>query len=211
MELDPYDLIAEPQVLASLRDFFPFTSGSRYSIPYYFVSEGAVTSDFMSDNTPGSRAIAFSRHESRFIARVFRRLSKQIAIKPELAQDPVTGLKFASVSSIQSFSSAAGIVNSDFRWSQQPSLLPTSYLLVELDLDDSRSSRLTKFEKRLVVHEIGHVLGLEHLPGGPADPRYTDRDTIMSYNVGGKFCSTWYSTADLLALKRIWGKAPRLR
>lgn len=205
MQINPQDLMADPLILGSLRDFFPFSAGGRYAVGYYLVEGGVSTSDYSSDRIPGSPALNFSSHEARFVSRVFSRLSRIIAIQPQLSADPLTGLRVASVSEIQSLKNAAGIVNSDFRWSSQPSLKSNSYMTVELDLDDTRSRRPSRFERRLIVHEIGHVLGLDHLPGGPSDPRYTDQDTIMSYNVGGRRPRTWYSKADIKALKRIWG------
>ncbi len=55
----------------------------------------------------------------------------------------------------------------------------------------------------MIVHELGHTLGLEHPGGKPYSRKYDDRDTIMSYNKGDQTYSTWFSEADFNALGEI--------
>jgi hypothetical protein len=81
-----------------------------------------------------------------------------------------------------------------------------SGVTIEAELNDDPG--LSAAEQRTTVHELGHALGLDHPGGNPEDPAFDDRDTIMSYNVGGGEPATWFSESDLLALKEIWGAAP---
>jgi hypothetical protein len=74
---------------------------------------------------------------------------------------------------------------------------------------------------RLILHELGHALGLKH-PFQPADdggmgdhpwphhaPFISNMHTIMSYdNSGEKGAPETLKSADIIALQRLYGKAP---
>jgi len=60
--------------------------------------------------------------------------------------------------------------------------------------------------KNTIIHELGHVLGLRHPFNDPSNKNYDSEDTIMSYNMGYNGWDTWFSKADLNALKKIWGR-----
>ena len=62
------------------------------------------------------------------------------------------------------------------------------------------------FEQHIVLHELGHVLGLDHPFDNGFDARYTVDDTVMSYNEGSSGWKTYFTDDDLLVLKDIWGE-----
>ena len=67
---------------------------------------------------------------------------------------------------------------------------------------DDKGTKLTKFEKHLIRHEIAHSLGLDHPYGRGAHPHYDTKDTVMSYNWRGNYN---YTFSDVRALQELWG------
>ena len=62
-----------------------------------------------------------------------------------------------------------------------------------------------QFNQNILVHELGHALGLDHPFENGFDARYTVDDTVMSYNIGSSGWTTYFTEADLSVLKNIWG------
>ena len=107
------------------------------------------------------------------------------------------------MSRVQGEDAITGITYSSFTTLNERVVRDESYLLIELELADDPG--LSASEKGTIVHELGHALGLDHPGGDPEHPAYDDRDTIMSYNIGGDEAATWFSEADLAVLREIWG------
>lgn len=202
---------AEQQEL--LKQLFPADARGIHQLTY-----GLSASDFNNGNLASGLAtpptvIAASTEEQRFIQFVFSELAKVIKLRATQVNSLTSPMQIVSVQTVrddQGDPNTTGITYSAFSFEVSPSgqrkVIPArSGITIEAELNDDQG--LSPSEKRTTVHEIGHGLGLEHPGGNPNDPDYTDRDTIMSYRVGGNEPATWFSDSDLGALQEIWGAA----
>lgn len=70
---------------------------------------------------------------------------------------------------------------------------------------------LSIYERKTIIHEIGHLLGLTHPGAGSAggraggdNPEWNQKDSIMSYNWVNGQVSQFFTPLDVQALQSIW-------
>ena len=59
----------------------------------------------------------------------------------------------------------------------------------------------------VLLHEIGHALGLDHEKFDPGNYRINIKDTMMSYRTDGNSLSDkiFFTDLDIKALRALWG------
>ena len=67
---------------------------------------------------------------------------------------------------------------------------------------------MTDEEVLTLVHEIGHVAGLDHPNGNGAEPGWDDSITVMSYFGNGSFVPTTFRELDIQALQALFPTNP---
>jgi hypothetical protein len=135
----------------------------------------------------GRGNLPMSKDEQSYISKTFDVL------------DRLTGLDFVRVSS----GSQSDIrVHCARRLGGSEGLAVRRYERFDVYWKDKKGWDITRFEKHLIRHEIGHTLGLDHPYGRGAHPRYDTKDSVMSYNWLG---NTTYTSTDIRALQGLWG------
>lgn len=75
--------------------------------------------------------------------------------------------------------------------------------------DDGISPGLSDLEKHVILHEVGHAIGLAHPDGDGDNEAFDLDDTVMSYRIpvqaGIQYNRTTLSKLDRYALSKIWG------
>jgi hypothetical protein len=202
---------AEQQEL--LKQLFAADAGGTHQLNYGLSAPGFNNGNLAAGLSTPPTVISMSTEEQSFIASVFSRLASVIRVRATQINSLSSPLQIVSVQTVrddQGDLNTTGITYSAFSFQVFPSgqrkvIAADSGITIEAELNDDPG--LSASEQRTLVHEIAHALGLEHPGGDPNDPRFTDRDTIMSYRVGGSEAATWFSSSDLLALQEIWGTA----
>ena len=214
MAAGPTSLIKEPESdLELFRQLFPKDSLGTYQIRYALSAPGFNNGNLEGGFGTPPTVIPATSEEQAYVAETFRSLAAVININAVQVNSLASPLQLVSVQAVrddQGDPLTSGITYTNFSFETSPSgqrrVIPTESLItVELELNDDPG--LSSSEKRTIKHEILHTLGLRHTGDDPNNPAFTDRDTLMSYRVGGDDPATEFSDWDLQALGEIWGPA----
>lgn len=162
--------------------------------------------NYWMDDTEGFYGERISRSEQHFIRRTFSKIEE------------ITGLKFKRLTRFNEPSTDIAILAADSitdangnmqdGYAEPVTGRGRSSRWFEVVWDNKREGRLTKTDKYLITHELGHVIGLDHPYGNGFNPRYDILDTVMSYNTDKKLRSfKGFTTSDIKALESqsLWG------
>lgn len=214
MAAGPTNLIKEPEDdLELFRQLFARDNLGTHQIRYALSAPGFNNGNLEGGFGTPPAVIPATTDEQAYIAEVFRSLSTVINIQAVQVNSLASPLQLVSVQTVRDdFGDplTSGITYTSFAFEVAPSGVRTvipaeSQITVELELNDDAG--LSAEEKRTIKHEIMHALGGRHPDDDPNNPAFTDRDTLMSYRVGGDDPATEFSSWDLTALQEIWGTA----
>jgi hypothetical protein len=152
-----------------------------------FSGKDGVVDYWINKNGKGLGHLAMSDKEAGFVQKTFRFLGR------------ITGLRFVERGSKRQ--TDIDVHCADDLGGDTVGIAFQRKGWFDVKWEDRAGWRLTRYEKYVIRHEIGHVLGLDHPFGSGYNSRYDTRDTLMSYNWAG---NTNYTRSDINALQALW-------
>ena len=163
---------------------------------YYYLESESATRNLANGMT--LETYGHSLGDENYIKDVFETLDPLIDLDFERTYDySISSFDFYSVWDVWDWNdSTLGQVNDQ---------LDNAYYWDVIWKDAEGSEETSPLDKFIIVHELGHALGLSHPNEQPTNPLWDTNDTVMSYNIAASGYRDWYTAKDIEALKRIWG------
>ena len=162
---------------------------------YYYIEDEAATWELANGRT--LEAYNHSDSDEFFIESLFDKVDSIIDLDFERTYDDTeSSFDFYSVWEVYDWS--------DSTLGQVDNQRGNAYYWDVIWKDSEGNSETTALDKFVIVHELGHALGLSHPNEQPTNPLWNTNDTVMSYNTYSGY-KDWYRDTDLEALVKIWG------
>ena len=170
-------------------------SAAGETLYYYLESESATVS---LANGRVLDTYGHSFQDQNYIESLFEAIDPLIDLDFERTYDYTqSSFDFYSVWDVWDWSdSTLGQVNNQ---------LDNAYYWDVIWKDSEGLEETSALDKFIILHELGHALGLSHPNEQPTNPLWNTDQTVMSYNIAASGYRDWYTSNDIEALKRIWG------
>lgn len=143
--------------------------------------------------------------QKKYTTKMIRKIDRLTGTKMKIQQDPF--LADIIVGDVDSYGPEFPNINGLALMDKNSEKMYATWLTDwNLTLTNRRGKeRVANYNKKLIVHEILHTIGLSHPFEDGKHQDYTNKDTAMSYNYVTDDIKNPLRSADISAIQEIWG------
>ena len=143
--------------------------------------------------------------QRKYTKKVIRKIDRLTATKMRIQQNPL--LADIIVGNVDSYGPEFTNINGAAFIDEDSQKMYATWLTDwNLTLTNRRGKeRVANYNKKLIVHEILHTIGISHPFEDGEHQDYTNEDTAMSYNYVTDDIKNPLRSADVSAIQEIWG------